>query len=265
MANHKRTAKQEAAAGARIARFLDDNAVHIYSTLAAVMFASNGVWFGIHYSWGVLDLVCAVLFFFLSLRESSEARSKLRKLAREKVEIEAKAGAKETSLGSYLTYLIELIYNNRLGFKATERISVLEYHEGGFALVARFSANPDFCIISKKKYPANYGVAGAALASENGEASDLKLPDPEKDMDAYIEYQHDKCNVPKSDVKKYKMLSRQYAAFTVKNRSNNQTSGIIVFESTRAGALDMEELRKAANSQEANDIGNLLGFIDMGA
>jgi len=265
MVNQKTAATKEEPTGARISRFLDDNAVHIYSALAAVMFASNGVLFGVHTALGVLDLCAAVLFFLLSLRESTQINRRLRRLTREKGEIEAKAGVRETSLESYLTYLTELIYNTRLGFKATERISVLEYSEGGFALVARFSANPDYCSIHKKRYPANYGVAGAALASEDGEASELALPEPEKDMEAYIEHQHLKCNVPKGDVKKYKMLSRQYAAFTVKNRSNNQTSGIIVFESTRAGALNMEELRKAANSQEANDIGNLLGFIDMGA
>jgi hypothetical protein len=248
----------------RFAAFLDDNAVHIYSTLAAVMFASNGVWFGLHYSWGILDLSGAVLFFFLSLRESAQTNSQLRRLARENAELTGKAGNQSASLEGYLTYLIELIFNNRLGYKQTERISVLEYCNGGFALVARFSANPDFCNIARHKYPPDFGVAGAALASEKGEAYDLKLPDPEKDLDAYVAYQADNWNVPKSEGKKLRMKAREYAAFTVTNRANSQVSGVIVFESTRSGVLKLDELRKAANSAEAQDIGNLLGFVDLG-
>ncbi len=264
MADKRKSSGDSKTTARRIAGFLDEHAVHIYSTLAAVMFASNGVIFGVHYSWGILDLTGAVLFFFLSLRESAEANSRLRKLERENAELSGRAGSQSASLEGYVTYLIALMFNNRLGYKSTERISVMEYSNGGFVLVARFSANPDYCNIARKKYPPDFGVAGAALASEEGEAHELKLPDPEKDLDAYLAQQAEKWNVPKSEGRKLKMFSREYAAFTVTNRANSQVSGVIVFESTRSGVLKLDELRKAAKSAEGQDIGNLLGFVDVG-
>ncbi len=263
MADKQKSSGSKSATG-QVVAFLDENAVHIYSTLAAVMFASNGVWFSLHYGWGILDLSGAVLFFFLSLRESAATNRQLRRLQAEHKVLTGRAGAQRESLEGYLTYLIGQIANNRLGFKQTERISVLEYYNGGFALVSRFSANPDYCIIKRNKYPPDFGVAGAALASEKGEAYDFKLPDPEADLEAYLEHQAENWSIPKSDGKKLKMKSREYAAFTVLNRSNSQVSGVIVFESTRSGAFKLEELRKAANSAEAQDIGNLLGFVDLG-
>ncbi|HES58305.1 MAG TPA: hypothetical protein ENO21_02635, partial [Firmicutes bacterium] len=126
MADKQKSSGSKSATG-RFVALLDENAVHIYSTLAAVMFASNGVWFGLHYGWGILDLSGAVLFFFLSLRESAATNRQLRRLQAEHKVLTGRAGTQRQSLEGYLTYLIGLIANNRLGFKQTERISVLEY------------------------------------------------------------------------------------------------------------------------------------------
>ena len=60
------------------------------------------------------------------------------------------------------------------------------------------------------------------------------------------------------------MKPRGYSAFVIHNSLNNQVSGVILFESTQSGKLGKEMTRKAAKCNEVIEIGNLLGFADVG-
>ncbi len=244
--------------------FLDEHAVSIYSTIAAALFALNGYIFSLHHVLGIIDIFLAILFFMLSLFATTSAKRSSRQLSGKIKSLNHKLHKQKKSLTNYLEYLVESLFNGTLGFQPSERISVFEITKGGFELVARFSTNPELCNGVRRNFPLDYGIIGAAFKADKGEAFDLKLPDPEADFAAYEAEQQEKWEIPKTHLKKMRMKPRGYSAFVVNNGLNSQVSGVILFESTHPGKLGKEMTRKAAKCSEVIEIGNLLGFADVG-
>ena len=139
----KRTATAKKPFLRSLADVVERNEVQIYSTIAAMLFALNGFWFSVNIGLGVLDICLAVLFFALSLRSSNQLILENRRLLKLNETLSTTKAESKIELGEYFTFILESLFNDKLGFKQTERISLFEYARCGFRLIAQFSANPE--------------------------------------------------------------------------------------------------------------------------
>jgi len=84
---------------------------------------------------------------------------------------------------------LAIFSSRRLGFGHSEGISVYRHEEEAFAIVGRFSANPEFSKKPGRVYPHNEGVIGKAWREGNAEVDDL--PDPATQKEEYLRRQQE--------------------------------------------------------------------------
>lgn len=233
----------------KTAYFLQDYWSHLATIISTVSFLFASFWFelwlapvGQSVPYGKLRVaigIFSVLLFIVGEGSSMRMFNYTTKLKKEKEGLEQ---------------LIRLfgqdypgIWRARLGVIATdfrfthaERISVYKPENEIFVMLGRFSLNPEFNRAGRGEYPLEQGCLGKAYREEKAIA--MNLPDSTSSPEEYYKQMERDWNIPKKTMKKCKMKSRSYAAFSLKDETGLSNVAVIVFESTRVDGLDGEDL-----------------------
>lgn len=147
---------------------------------------------------------------------------------------------------------LAILSGRRLGFGHSERISVYRREEKAFAIVGRFSANPEFSKKPGRVYPHNVGAIGKAWREGSAEVD--SLPDPASQREEYFRCQQEDWGIERAVVEQFTMQSRNYVAFALKDPVFSQPIAVIVFESTEVGKLSSSELELALATTEGQRV-----------
>lgn len=147
-------------------------------------------------------------------------------------------------------------YNTHLKLTENERISLYKLDLDMFLCIGRYSENELFNSKPARLYPKNQG--GISRAWETGHFEEAEAPDPEVDMNSWVQYNVDNFNFSSEELTKIRMKSRSFYGVRLKNASNT-TVAVILFESLRLDGLPFGKLSRLINDQEKS---NLAALVD---
>ena len=133
----------------------------------------------------------------------------------------------------------------------SERISLYSYHSSGpgsveeFQLFSRYAPDPNHEGMGRIAYPPDQGCLGETW---KGEPFFVQLPDPNDDLDKYLEEQK-ALGLAKTVARKIKMKSREYFGFRIDQDDQNTPLAVVIFESLHADRLDHDHLTSLMNKQ----------------
>jgi hypothetical protein len=125
-----------------------------------------------------------------------------------------------------------------------------------FSCIGRYSENENFNSKSSRFYPRDQGVISRAWAV--GVYEDTGAPDPEENMQAWVDYNVSKYNFTEEELSNIGMKSRAFYGIRLKN-SHNVTIAVVLFESLKPNGLPLGKLKRLLNDQEKT---NLTALID---
>ncbi|MBD2067353.1 hypothetical protein H6F93_07390 [Leptolyngbya sp. FACHB-671] len=136
-----------------------------------------------------------------------------------------------------------------IDFEGTERISIYFHNESHeFISIGRYSENPNFDKKGRLSYPDNEGCIGKAWNDGSGEAFVDDLPDPETNLNEYLDTLKQDWNVKKETARRFTMKSRTYYGYALKSDElPTRRIAIILFESTKAKAFTKDILGSQRN------------------
>ncbi|KAB0549784.1 hypothetical protein F7R01_00740 [Pseudomonas argentinensis] len=131
----------------------------------------------------------------------------------------------------------ELIQNSlkhasiHLSFGTFERITLFNEYQEELHVIGRYSQNPIYNKVARKKFSVNQGIIGIAWRHNSFE--EQHCPDGLDDDQKYCAYICEKYHMHESDVNRLRMKSCRYMAFAVMSAGSHK--GVIVFESIDPG------------------------------
>lgn len=148
-----------------------------------------------------------------------------------------------------------------LAFDARDRISVYRFADDAFTMVGRFSVLPDLCKPGRSVYPSNQGIIGTAWQSGDGKCLVTDLPDPDADLDAYLDRSLAEWQMPNDVILAMTMKPRSVAAYALMNQQKSERNAILVFESKAADRFSGPSLEKRVNGSSGKEIVLLLEIL----
>jgi len=144
-------------------------------------------------------------------------------------------------------------------FGDSERISVYKHDGKAFAMLGRYSLNPEYRKPGRVFYPDNEGCIGAAWGSMKDSRCFVDdLPNSNTNPREYQERLTNEWGIAKDTVQRLRMKSRTYAAFPILDSTDTKRVAVIVFESTRRKAFSYNELRNVLAGGEERRISNFM-------
>ena len=150
-------------------------------------------------------------------------------------------------------------YSNHLGLTVDERVSLYKLDMNFFSCIGRYSENELFNSKPTRFYPREQG--GISRAWEVGRFQDTEAPDPEENMQAWVDYNVNEYNFTEEDLSNIRMKSRAFYGLRLKN-SRNETIAVILFESLKPNGLPFGKLRKLLNEQEMTNLTALIESLN---
>jgi hypothetical protein len=137
-------------------------------------------------------------------------------------------------------YLSELAAE--LGMDHNGRITAYKHDVGSFAILARYSPNPDYNRRGRPFYSDTEGFIGKAW--REGEAFAADLPDASGDLRAYAEtLTHRGIGLPLEVLQPMKMKARCLAGFAIKDSKGLDPIAVVVFETMTPRGLSQGVIR----------------------
>ncbi|MDE8601471.1 hypothetical protein M3I01_000830 [Marinomonas sp. RSW2] len=150
-------------------------------------------------------------------------------------------------------------YSNHLNLTVSERVSLYKLDMNLFSCIGRYSENEKFNSKPSRLYPRHQG--GISRTWEAGVFEDTGAPDPENDMQAWVDYNVDNYDFTEEDLSKIRMKSRAFYGIRLKNL-RQQTIAVILFESLQPNGLPIEKCKRLLNSQEKMNLISLIDSLD---
>ena len=150
-------------------------------------------------------------------------------------------------------------YSNHLGLTVNERVSLYKLDMNLFSCIARYSENEAFNSKPSRFYPREQG--GISRAWEVGVFEDANAPDPEENLQKWINYNVKNYNFKEEELKNIRMKSRAFYGVRLKN-SKNETAAVILFESLNNNGLSFGKLKRLLNDQEKMNLTALIESLD---
>lgn len=94
-----------------------------------------------------------------------------------------------------------------------------------------------------------------------GVFEDANAPDPEEDLQKWINYNVENYNFTEEELAKIRMKSRAFYGVRLKN-SKNETTAVVLFESLKTNGLPFGKLRRLLNDQEKTNLAALIESLD---
>jgi len=126
--------------------------------------------------------------------------------------------------------VVKIVRNTQLD--DLSRISIYIFDDEYFKMIGRWAPRTDLKKPGREVYPKDQGFISKAW--NNGTKNYYhynKLPNYEKDSDAYIDEVQENSKISKDVIKNLSMKSRAYFAKKIKGEYNRDVIGIIVIES----------------------------------
>jgi hypothetical protein len=150
-------------------------------------------------------------------------------------------------------------YSNHLNLTVNERVSLYKLDMNLFSCIGRYSENEIFNSKPSRFYPREQG--GISRAWEVGVFEDTDAPDPEQDLQKWIEYNVENYNFTEEELLKIRMKSRAFYGVRLKN-SKNETTAVILFESLNSNGLQLGKLKRLLNDQEKTNLTALIESLN---
>jgi hypothetical protein len=199
------------------------------------------VWGGVgsHVTLALMKKKCRSLFdSYISLKQESESKS----------------------INCYRLFSNWLYsYSNHLGLTTDERVSLYKLDMNLFSCIGRYSENEIFNSKPSRFYPREQG--GISRAWERGVFEDTNAPDPEENMQAWIDYNIENYNFTAEELSNIRMKSRAFYGVRLKN-SRNETIAVILFESLKPNGLPFGRVKRLINEQEKTNLTALIESLD---
>lgn len=150
-------------------------------------------------------------------------------------------------------------YSNHLGLTVDERVSLYKLDMNLFSCIGRYSENELFNSKPTRFYPREQG--GISRAWEVGTFQDTAAPDPEENMQAWVDYNVNKYNFTEEELSNIRMKSRAFYSLRLKN-SRHKTIAVILFESLKPNGLPFGKLDGLLNEQEKTNLTALIESLN---
>jgi len=150
-------------------------------------------------------------------------------------------------------------YSTYLGLTADERISLYKLDMNMFSCIGRYSENELFNSKPTRLYPRQQG--GISRAWEIGIFENTEAPDPQINLQEWIDYNIENYAFTEEELLNIRMKSRAFYGVRLKNRSNI-TVGVILFESLEPNGLAFGKLRRLLNDQEKMNLTALIESLN---
>lgn len=150
-------------------------------------------------------------------------------------------------------------YSNHLGLTVDERVSLYKLDMNLFSCIGRYSENELFNSKPTRFYPREQG--GISRAWEVGTFQDTEAPDPEENMQAWVDYNVNNYNFTEEELSNIRMKSRAFYGLRLKN-SSNETIAVILFESLKQNGLPFGKLGRLLNEQEKTNLTALIESLN---
>lgn len=146
-------------------------------------------------------------------------------------------------------------YSNHLSLTKDERVSLYKLDMNMFLCVGRYSENEIFKSKPTRLYPRDQGVISKAW--EQGKFEDANVPDPNNDMDGWLDYNVDKYGFTHDELSKIRMKSRSFCGIRLKN-AQHVTIAVVMFESLNPNGLPFGKIGRLLNEQEKTNLTSLI-------
>jgi hypothetical protein len=150
-------------------------------------------------------------------------------------------------------------YSTYLNLTASERVSLYKLDMNLFSCIGRYSENEKFNSKPSRLYPRHQG--GISRTWEAGVFEDTGAPDPENDMQAWVDYNVGNYDFTEEELSKIRMKSRAFYGIRLKN-SRHQTIAVILFESLQPNGLPIGRFNRLLNPQEKMNLVSLIDSLD---
>lgn len=150
-------------------------------------------------------------------------------------------------------------YSTHLKLSTQERVSLYKLDMNMFLCIGRYSENEIFNSKPTRLYPRNQG--GISRAWEVGLFEHTDTPDPEENMQEWINYNVDAYKFTEEELLNIRMKSRAFYGVRLRNH-NNTTIAVILFESLEKNGLHFGKLKRFLNDQEKMNLTALIESLN---
>jgi len=150
-------------------------------------------------------------------------------------------------------------YSNHLGLEANERVSLYKLDMDMFSCIGRYSENELYNSKPSRLYPRSQG--GISQAWELGTFEDTEAPDPNDNIELWVNYNIEKYNFTREELSNIRMKSRSFYGVRLKNSQNN-TVAVVLFESIEPNGLPFGKLKRLLNEQEKTNLAALIDSLN---
>lgn len=152
------------------------------------------------------------------------------------------------------------LYNiyRQLGLGVTDRVSLYKIDLSKYSCIGRFSDNQLYQSKPTRLYPAGQGFIETAW--QVGTVEDANSPDPTTNWAGYVQY-HAKYGFTEEQLKALRMKSRSFFGLRLRDEQN-QTIGVLMFESTKPNGLPFGKLRRFFNEHEIRNMFSLIKSLE---
>ncbi|MAB51572.1 MULTISPECIES: hypothetical protein [unclassified Marinobacter] len=213
-------------------------------------------------TWLIIVLVVSVVCLIWSGLGSHVTLALMRRKCKELYESYSalKQESESKSINCYRLFSNWLYsYSNHLGLTVNERVSLYKLDMNLFSCIGRYSENEIYNSKPSRLYPREQG--GISRAWEVGVFEDADAPDPEEDLQKWIDYNVKNYSFTEEELKKIRMKSRAFYGVRLKN-SKNETTAVLLFESLNNNGLPFGKLRRLLNDQEKTNLTALIESLD---
>ncbi|MFP4106711.1 MAG: hypothetical protein ACLFVU_11550 [Phycisphaerae bacterium] len=156
-------------------------------------------------------------------------------------------------------YLVTLA-DKRLDFGKSsdkgERVTLYVHDpKGMFVPVGRFSFDPRYREINRPTYPDDRGCIAEAWTK--GRFFDNEFPDPDEDIDAYLEY-HRNYGIGREEAEALVMRSRTFFGYRVLDTRNRDPLAVVIVESTSTDRLKKSTLERVFGDRERGFLSEMI-------
>ncbi|EOX4834751.1 hypothetical protein ACG9VV_004336 [Vibrio alginolyticus] len=144
---------------------------------------------------------------------------------------------------------------NQLKLSSNERISIYTLELEHFRCIGRFSSNEEFKSKPDRMYAKSIGVLGHSWVI--GAVSEVSSPCPKENLDRYVDYHHDKYDVPRELIIESSMKSRAFCAVRVTD-SKQRAIAVVIVESTEGNGLPFSKISRYLNVEEKRKLACLM-------
>jgi hypothetical protein len=180
------------------------------------------------------------------------------KLLDEKRHVEVQMAKMQAGYGRIFSFLLKEVQRS-LGTDSRTRISVYGHDGQAFVLLGRQADNPLYTRPGRPFFRETEGCIG--MAWQDGEAVVQNLPDPDQDMNNYLNEASHQCKIPRGVVRKLNMKSRAYYSKAMNKPGGGNRIAVLVVES-RNPTLPVEEIRGYLSGPEGQRLSQIIDSFE---